>query len=282
LLIAAAGSSPGWRRSSFAISADGGETYAHAGEARAACVMGVITAAVGPGCDDRWDRVTSVEVELLADAMWLEGRSEAAVLAGANLAVVGDEIVQFASAAPIGPRRFTLSGLLRGRRGTAATAHAAGERFVLLDPDRLVAVEPGIEAVGRTLRVRATGNGDGATPAVMHPFAGNALRPFPPALLRYVRSGGDLVFDWVRRGSGGLAWVDGLDAPLDAPEAYRVEIFVAGTAVRAVTVPSSSWRYTAAARAADAPPGTPITIVVAQFGVLAGGTVRATLQLPTA
>jgi hypothetical protein len=60
------------------------------------------------------------------------------VLAGANAALIGDEILQFAHAEFVGPARYRLSRLLRGQRGTEPEMkpHPQGARFVLLDPAR--------------------------------------------------------------------------------------------------------------------------------------------------
>jgi hypothetical protein len=55
------------------------------------------------------------------------------VLNGANLAVLGSEVIQFKSATLVATNTYALTGLLRGRRGTewAIGTHAAGDRFVL-------------------------------------------------------------------------------------------------------------------------------------------------------
>ena len=268
LWLAAAGASPGWRRAGIALSSDRGESYAGAGEIGAPSAMGSTATALAAGSGDRWDRANSVEVVLLADAMWLESRSEAAVLGGANLAVIGGEVMQFAEATVLGARRFRLSGLLRGRRGSAVAAHVAGSRFVMLDAERLLAVDPSPELLGRVLRVRAAGSGDAVTPAVEVTLTGNALRPLSPVFLQARSDGGDTVFSWVRRSRSGFAWSDAVDAPLgEAREAYRVELS-AGAAVRTATVERAEWRYTAAMRAAD---GTgAVTLAVAQLGDVAG------------
>jgi len=282
LWVAAAGASPGWRRSGVALSLDGGETYAGAGEIGAPSVIGTTVSVLAAGSDDRWDRAARVEVALLAPAMWLEARSEAAVLAGANLAVIGDEIVQFANVEPLGGGRFVLSTLLRGRRGSAVTAHSAGARFVLLDPERLLAIDVGSDIAGRTLRLRATGTGDGALPPVLIALAGNALRPLPPAFARVGADGGDAVFAWTRRSRGGFAWSDGVDAPLaEASERYLVELSVAAVVRRSITVTAPSWRYTATERAVDgATPGVTVALAVSQLGDLAGPAARTTLIMP--
>ena len=82
LWVAGAGASPGWRHSGVALSLDGGETYAAAGEISAPSRIGVLAAGLPAGSGNRWDRQSRVVVDLLGDAMWLEARSEAAVLAG--------------------------------------------------------------------------------------------------------------------------------------------------------------------------------------------------------
>ncbi|TRW14350.1 GTA baseplate fiber-binding domain-containing protein [Glacieibacterium frigidum] len=270
LWIAAAGASPGWRRTGIAFSADDGDSYAMAGEVGAASAIGVLAEPLPTGCDDRWDRASAVVVQL--GDMWLESRSEAAVLAGANLAVIGDEIVQFGDAMALGGGRFRLSNLLRARRGTMVAAHAAGTCFVLLDATRLLAVDPPAELLGRTIRVRATGAGDAATPPVVLTLGGAALRPLAPVFLAGRTEGEDIVFTWRRRSRAGFAWLDGNDASLgEAREAYRVTLASGGIVRRTADTDAPEWRYPAAARAADGlADGAAVTLTVAQIGELTG------------
>lgn len=270
LWIAAAGVSPGWRRTGIAFSADDGDSYTVVGEVGAAGAIGVLTAPLAAGCDDRWDRVNAVDVQL--GDVWLECRSEAAVLAGAKLAAIGNEIIQFADAAALGGGRFRLSGLLRARRGSAVAAHGTGARFVLLDATRLLAVDPPAEALGRAVRVRATGAGDAATPPVMLTLGGTALRPLSPVFLGGRSDGSDVIFNWRRRSRAGIAWLDGVDAPLgEVREAYRVTLASGGVVRRTADTDAPSWRYDAAARVADGLAGsTPVTLTVAQYGDLTG------------
>lgn len=217
LLLAAAGVSTGWRRAEIVASLDGGASYGPVATLDGPVTMGSATTVLAAGNCDRWDRRSSVEVTLLSDAMWLESASEAAVLAGANLALVGDEIVQFAQVVALGPRRFRLSTLLRGRRATeaAAVGHRAGERFVMLDGVGSIDVAP--ETVGATLLFKALGATDNAAgvPAVSVTVEGRALKPLSPVGLDVVRQpDGSLGIGWTRRSRGGFAWLDGIDAPL--------------------------------------------------------------------
>jgi hypothetical protein len=80
---------------------------------------------------------------VLADPMqWLMSCDDSALAAGANLAFIGDELVQFAGTEAIGPGKFRLTRLLRGRFATeaAASTHAIGDLFVLIDPAALQAI----------------------------------------------------------------------------------------------------------------------------------------------
>lgn len=143
LLAAAGGVQVGWRRATLMTSYDGGASWQEAGPTASPAVMGTAVTTLGTGGSALFDETEAVEVELLNEAMWLEGRSDEALLSGANLAVLGEELIQFGVAKPIGGRRFRLSRLLRARRGTewAAAAHASGEAFTLLDASSL-AVAP--------------------------------------------------------------------------------------------------------------------------------------------
>jgi len=94
------------------------------------------------------DRVNRVEVQLLHAGMALKDAEESRLLASANLAVIGDELIQFGVADPLGAGRWRLSNLLRGRRGTAAAAHAVGEQSVVIDADTLHVFDPPIAMVG--------------------------------------------------------------------------------------------------------------------------------------
>lgn len=225
LWVAGSGAGAGWRRAGVAASLDGGASYGHLGVLEGGSIIGKTLSRLAPGTAFGWDRFASVDVELLADRDWIEGCAPAAVLAGGNLALVGDELIQFVHADAIAPRRFRLHGLLRGRRGTEAAiaGHAIGERFIVIDAGRMLAFEPPFEALARIAHVLPTGADD--LDAVPTPVTinGAALRPLSPVYLRAQVVGGDLVVEWIRRSRSGFAWTDFVDAPLgEADEAYVV------------------------------------------------------------
>ncbi len=277
LWLAAAGPSAGWRRAELLVSRDGGATYESIGVTGGAGVMGTAVTALGAGPCERWDRRNSVEVELLSDAMWLEGRSEASVLASANLAVIGEELVQFAHVEALGGKLFRLSGLLRGRRGSEAAAggHVAGERFVLLEPATLLPFDAPAGSIGGTIRFKAVGPGDaiGAVEPVTKVVVGRALRTLSPVGLRARRlAGGDIEIGWTRRSRQGFDWIDGADAPLgEESERYAVEIGAGGAVKRRLSVSERIITYMASEQVADfGALVTDLEIRVAQVSALTG------------
>lgn len=268
IVAAAAGTEPGWRKAALATSFDGGG-WEPQGATAAAAIMGTARTALGASGSALIDAAGAVEVELLGDDMWLEGRSDAALAMGANAAMLGDELVQFGEAEPLGSRRFRLKRLLRGRRGTewAAATHSAGEPFVLLDQERLAPVEAKAGALGGELRMMASSVGDSDAPAVAAlVISGRALQPPSPVHLRALRqANGDVAIDWTRRSRSGWAWPSGADTPLgEEMEAY--ELVLSGAAFeRRIELARPGYLFTIAEQTLAGATG-PLLIRVCQLG----------------
>lgn len=273
LWAAAAGVSPGWRRAAIEVSLDNGASYAVAGVIAGGAMLGVAVSVLAPVAQSgSWDRFGAVEVELVNDTMWLEGRSETSVLAGSNLALLGGELIQFAGVEALGARRFRLSRLLRGRRGTEAAiaGHRIGEDFILLEPGGLLAIDVPVEALGASLKVRPAGVGDLGAVAVEVVAAGRNLVPLAPVHLVLREADGAVAARWVRRSRTGFGWPDFVDVPLaEASEAYLVEVMLDGRMVRRVTATAAEHVYSAADRLADGG-GAMVSLRVAQLSSVAG------------
>ena len=271
LFVAAAGVEAGWRRAALMTSYDGGATWQEAGPTAAPAVMGTAVTALGPGSAALFDAVTSVEVELINGAMWLESRTDEALVGGANLAVIGDELIQFGLAEPLGDRRFRLSRLLRGRKGTewAVADHLTGEPFVLIEPAILAVIEPPLSLIGGEARLLASGLGDIEPAEATVVVSGEAVRPPSPVHVNMERSAnGDLVISWVRRSRAGWTWLSGTDTPLgEESEVYELSLSGIGWA-RTETISASPFIYSAAAQAADGAAGD-INVGVRQLGTFA-------------
>lgn len=275
--MAGASASPGWRRSPVEISVDGGTSWRDCGVLPAAVVMGHAVSQLPSAPTAAWDHGSSVEVEVLNDAMWLESRPAHAVLAGANLALMGNELIQFASAAAIAPRRFRLSGLLRGRRGSewAVTGHAAGERFVMIDPGAMLAFPMPLELMGQTILVRAVGAGDLMAvggPRSQAVMVGNGgLQPLPPVHLRVRRRNGLLHASWIAQSRAGFGWPDLTDVPAGEPStAFRVVVRTAAGVAVDSEVAQPAW--------VGPDPTGPLWLEVTQVGVIPGRTTSAAID----
>jgi hypothetical protein len=201
--------------------------------------------------------------------MAIEGRSDVALAGGANLAAIGDELVQFGRAERVAPSRYRLSRLLRGRRGTewAAVGHAAGEPFCLIAPESVLAVPVPAGAIGSEARLVAVGVGDSLEgAAAIRQVSGEAVRPPSPVHLRARReSNGDVQVSWARRSRLGWTWASGSEAPLgEEREVYHVTMASAAGS-RSFETGEPRLSYPAAQQAADGISG-PLTIAVVQIG----------------
>ena len=281
LWIAGSGAASGWRRAAVLLRANGQDDFAIVGTLEPGTMIGAALTVLPDATSRRWDRFSHVDVELLSDRDWLEPRAAAAVLAGANLALLGDELLQFADVEALGPRRFRLSGLLRGRRGTEAVtgSHRIGERFVLIDSSRMLSVDLSIDLLGQSGAARPAGNGDSATAATTFTIAGNALRPLAPVHVRVRRDGGDIAVSWIRRSRAGFGWVDFVDAPLgENREAYRIDVRLDGRLVRHEEVWAPAFGYAAADRIADGD-GSILDVCIAQLGATTGPGAPAVIRI---
>lgn len=179
-----------------------------------------------------------------------------------NRLLVGQEVVQFMHAAPLGAGRWQLQGLLRGRGGTedeARAGHALGARAVLID-DRLQLLD-GTAFDPATERLAAIGLADAEPVFAEVQAPGRSRRPLTPVHpLARPEPGGGLALAWTRRARGTWAWRDGVETPL-VEEAERYQIG-AGT----VDAPSFAWTTDTPALVLSAQelallaPGTPLWV----------------------
>lgn len=273
LFVAAAGSSAGWRSAALAISHDSGTSWQEVGATAAPATMGVAQNALGATQTDCFDDIATVDVALAHDAMMLSDADDARLLAGANLALLGEELIQFGRAEPIGPQHYRLSRLLRGRRGTdyAMHGHIAGEHFVLIEAETLLPIDLPGSALGGTVHMMASGIGD--ISAVLRSIAipGVSVRPPAPAAFQATPDGsGGFILTWIRRSRLGWRWIDGVDAPLgEERELYRLTVSRGGEAIRVVEASAAMLSYPASMIASDAAGQQMLTLSLAQIGTLA-------------
>ena len=275
LMIAAAGTEPGWRRAELSLSLDGGASWSGIGRTALPAAIGSAATILAGGPAEVFDRANRVEIELAHAGMTLAGADDAGLLAGINLAMLGNELIQFGQADQIGATRWRLGQLLRGRRGSewAIATHTTGERFVLVEPGALRTVDLPLATLGAAVQVSAIGPGDdGVAVSAELAIAGEALRPPSPVKLSVVGLADSTIrIGWMRRSRAGWAWIDGADAPIgEDGERYRLRIQPAAGTARTVELTASTFDYGPAAQAEDGvEPATAITLSVVQIGTRA-------------
>ena len=270
VVAAAAGASPGWRSAVLMQRAGSTASWDDVGRTAAPATMGVARHVLGVASPHLMDWRNTLTVDLLHDGLSLLSVSDDALWAGANLALLGREIFQFARADRVGPGRWMLSGLLRGRLGTELfiADHAAGEPFLLLDRDTLTALPVPTGAGGVEVMAKGVGDPDGVI-ASLSPV-GVALRPLSPVHLRATqRSDGGIDLTWIRRSREGWRWPDGIDVPVaEENELYRMEIAASPSAVRLSEVLTVPYCGLSAAQLAElrAAGSTSLEISIRQIG----------------
>ena len=206
----------------------------------------------------------------------LSSTTEAAVLNGANLMLVGDEIIAYQTATLVAPRTYTLSKLLRGLRDTTAamSSHSIGDRAVVLN-GATPFVEMPLYAVGSTRytkAVAASGNIVDVT-AVSAVFTGASVRPFAPCHVAGTRDGSNnLTLTWVRRTRALVRMFTTSVVPtLGEAESYEIDVVLAGVVVRTLTATSPTVAYSAANQTTDGiTPGDPVIVRVYQISEMVG------------
>lgn len=283
LLIAAAGTSAGWRKAALTISLDDGASWQSIGQTAPAAVIGQAITTLPSGSAMLRDLVNTVDVALLDDAMALAGSDATGLSATANLALIGDELIQFATAEQIAPKQFRLGGLLRGRRGSewAMAGHAVGERFVLIDADTLLPWSLPTSAIGRAVRVSASGAGDASPVVESITFQARGMRPPAPVALSAVSGlDGSIDIAWTRRSRLGWDWLDNTDVPLaEESERYQLIATRMGGAARSLASAVPSATVDVSAIAAIGGSG-PLLITIAQIGTTAASLPPASIILP--
>ncbi|MHA0317613.1 phage tail protein [Sphingomonas melonis] len=227
--VLACGEGAGWRQAALLYSLDDGASWTGAGGTAAPATIGVIEGV--PDAASPWltDSRSRLIVRLMRADMVLGDADATRLAQGGNLALVGDELIRFALAEPLGAGRWALTGLRRGVRGTEAAigTQRPGDRFALIERDAVASIDLPVTAIGRRVRLMASGVGDAAAPATAEVIVtGASVAPPSPVHLGLQRDAGSgRRLGWIRRSRAGWTWRDGLDAAVgEESERYRVTI----------------------------------------------------------
>jgi putative tail protein/outer membrane protein with glycine zipper len=269
-----------WPGATLHRSRDGGASYdlVHAGTLE---VIGGTALTALPVADPHFTDTTST-VEVHLEHGQLISVTPEAFQGGGNLAMLGNELLQFREAELIAAGTYRLSHFWRGRRGTewAVGTHAAGERFTWIDQAVYdVEVELGERYVTRQWKAVTNGLDIASATAQTYAVLSENLKPWSVSGYRQMRQvTNDWLLQWRGRARFTGAWIDGGQASPD-PDflTYRVTIYSDGTYATVVRTldqaDSGDWQavqtytYSAADQSTDfGAPQTVLYAIVLQVG----------------
>lgn len=251
-----------WTGASLFKSADAGTTNTEVATSSIPAAIGTTTAALGDYLGgNTFDEINTVEVVLSNTDITLESATELAVLNGANTYAIGHELVQFKNATLTAPGTYTLSGLLRGRRGSewAISGHSAGDVFA--EPQ--IDMASPYSELGSARLYKAVSFGKPIASVAGETFTnqGVRLKPYAPTQIGGGAGGAgaaatDITINWIPRALVGGSWRDFVGPPTVQTTATVLEIRNASYSLvaRVVEIPAGSeptFIYTAAMQTAD-------------------------------
>ncbi len=176
-----------------------------------------------------FDPIHSVDVHLVSGIPPTSVASEAVVLNGANVGILGTEIIQWRDVVDLGGNIYRLSHLLRGRLGTEVNmnAHSIGELFAVLDADTVRRITMDITDldIQRFYKIIGSGLTSFGAPITGHINTGVSQHPWQPVFFEATRAGDDITFTWERRSRIGHQRILQVSPPIgEEDERYEVSI----------------------------------------------------------
>lgn len=188
-------------------------------------VIGVLVDPLPPSSALRFEPAAQLLVDFVDAGAELTSTDMAGLALGENRMLVGDEIIQFATATPHGTGRWLLEGLLRGRGATEAEAeqgHQSGASAILLDHGLTPLTDETLAAGGEAYAALGLGD-DNAVIASLQNSGATLRPPCPVHPSTSVSADGTLFLGWVRRARGQWDWPEEIELPLvEQAEHYQV------------------------------------------------------------
>ena len=231
-----------WQGAILSVSDDGKASYKTEASFALRMTRGTVAEAMQHVRTTVIDRYTVLTVTL--EYGQIESITEEQLLLGQNLALIGNEVVNFKTATLIANNTYEVSGFLRGQRGTEGQtySHSAGDEFILLNGaiDR-VQIDNSLIGAKRDGRILSVGSPDSS--AIDFQFSANCLHliPWAPVWIRGWRNpDGALNIYWTRRSRINNKWLDNSDIPIgEQTEQYRLDfltnpLYLGGTIISSV------------------------------------------------
>lgn len=230
-----------WPGMELWVKSESSEEYGFAASTTAFIFNGTADTVLPSATPGFWDNGSNLTVTINNGTFSTD--TEDNVQAGANLLLVGSELVGFVTATDLGGawpnQQYTLSKFLRGLFGTewAIGTHGANERVILLDRSKMERVDLVLRTVGKELTYKRFPIGFGSldtitTTATFTNFA-IGKKPYAPGNLSATRdSNNEWLIKWTRRPRGGIALLGGFGTPLiEEREAYEIDFKLNGSIV---------------------------------------------------
>lgn len=160
----------------------------------------------------------------------LSSISEISLLNGANVAILGNELIQFKNATLISTGVYKLTGLIRGKFGTewAMNTHTLGERFVILSPNTTYLFNSSNSEYNLLREYKAVTFNTLLDNSIQVNFTntGVAQKPYSPVQVSGGRDSlGNANLRWIRRSRINASWNNFTDIPIgESSEIYSIDI----------------------------------------------------------
>lgn len=239
IFAAASSEAAGWSGAALYADQDG-QLVPLGGSGSRRSIIGQTASTVPPSPAIRLEPHNSILIDLISADFSLSETTPAGLANGVNRALLGDEVIQFAQAQPLGGELWRLAGLLRGRGGTEGAAqagHPAGTDFILLDRGPILLDAARIGPSAHSLVAIGLADSGPVTAPIAN--TGLTLRPLAPVHPRVEHlTDGSLWLGWTRRARGSWAWRDEVEVPIvEQAESYRIGL-------GALTAPALVWETT--------------------------------------
>lgn len=278
--VAATSSGTTWPGASISRSLDDVE-YAEAARVSERAILGVTTTTLGNFTGVGFDERNTVTVSLSYGTLSSSTRAGLLADASINNIMIGAELVRFRTATFVSTGIYTLSGLLRGQKGTewAMAEHTSSDVVVLIQTAgmRYVAIDLPSLSAERFYKGVTSGKSLASVSSESFTCEGVSLKPLAPVnVRRTVGTANQITVTWDRRTRLACTFTgaSGIAVPLgELTEAYEVDVvLIAGSVLkRTLTASSASAIYTAAMQTADGiGASTPIRFDVYQMSAVVG------------
>jgi hypothetical protein len=221
--VAVGRASDNWSGALVELSNDGGQNYIDSVDVLVEATIGELVDTLPAHSVYYPDDVNTARVRLVLDDN-LESATLAGMMSRANLALIGNELVNFGAAEEVEPQVWQLSDWLRGRKGSPIASHPAGTRVVMMERQFIFFIDAELFELNSTLTFRTTTFGSDQSYVQSATFTGQSQTERTPGYLRAVRSGGNLLVTWQGAGRLGGGVQVGMGAQFNG---YKVTI--AGT-----------------------------------------------------